>query len=993
MVGYAEEVPALAREIRSGIESVMRSVTRQTDPNEVMGFLRASPFLAEADGFATLPYAGMKYNSVYAYFIRQLTGTGDDQRRALQAALSMRLRDEPQTLGVRLLRAHLSEDPALAIYETLAAARQGIEAGDEKRQRELAFMVADTLGNMKPDRVEAWSEQNRAAHAWLTTLRAGNDRSDAARILKAKNIRTLQIEEYEFDRYVAKTIDAVSESDPKRAKEVLLKALDLVERAAQQGQWYYTPPSGFVDNVFRRGSSSLGLLALAADLVRDVNSPVAPLRTYTLRRHQDAVSRLYRELEDSKQPDRLKQMQKLYQRLGGTFGPGNLSGVTPCFKKVFQSDLTAEELDAITRWAEAESSTGAYPGLAKEIEVHARLRRLGDESADEREPGDPREDVVDSLAPLVAHYQHVLADESLSVPWRLLTLHNLLDWDKRLWNDAMLLQGMSLLARGWQKETSLPEDYLHKLLSQAARLADTSAWRQEVAKVTEAYHAYLRRVARSRRIRSRSPYPTPSKTYDQRVQLALLEMNLRCDDTDSIKQLVREQGLATDLDAWALLVEHGQSDHARTFMRTGWQEVDRSSSHPYTAAFEAKLSACLAEITEADLRYYGELLLSALADGPAEDPPSRTREERLVDLAERFAEVSFSNEGVKQRALLVLAGSDQALAQVGDALAVAAQGIDLGAVCSLSLESEREVKSSLVLAYAAEALKRGDASVFLSGIESVVALREKASSRRGYEHEKMLEKMAKHLRQFGDTLESDWTPELMEAMASLSARLVGTSSRYYTQQERARLWDYCVLFHVLAGREDQLDSASAQISDDLERQFRYYRDVEATFKAFASLTGHQKRKQKIATVRRYFALGQVKKRFNQHNTREGPIFCLWEYGVLTEKEILAQGAKLVGLAKPVHRNWENIAKIQAKHDLIEEAEASWLRSIEGCTKKSQVWPQRLGYCAFLKEQGRAEQALRYVQGIETEDWPAKMKDERRAWLAKTQADASAKKGK
>ncbi|MCH8194398.1 MAG: hypothetical protein IIA65_10340, partial [Planctomycetes bacterium] len=702
MVGYAQQMPPLMSDIRPSVERVLQEVTQQTDPNEVMTFLQSSPFLADTNDFSTLPFSGLRRNSVYAQFIHQLV-LGPDARHAdMRAALVRRLQGGPDTLGAQLFIAHLSEDRAQAVYRVLASARPAIETRDEAWRRDLAFMVTDSLGTIAADKRQAWTHENRQAYAWLTELREGGDRSDVAMLMNAKSFQSLQIEEREFARHVAEMIESVSASDPARAKAVLLKAVDLVERAAKKGQWRYTPASEFVDSVFQRGPRSLALLVLAVDLIRDVNSPLPPLGSTSHLRHNRAVSELYQEVGDPNDPDPFKQTQRLYERLGKRFGQGNFSGVLYCFKWPFESDLTAQELNAIRSWAEAESSTGTYPGIAREFLTLARIATPVD--SDKPKKG------ANLLEPILLQYSEVLADESLSVRWRLLTLRQLFKRGEmqgpKLWNDAMILQGMALLTRGWKNETSLPQDYLGRLLVRAARLPDTPAWRKQVAEVTEAYNAYLRRRARTTRSISRSPYPTHPRTYSQSVQLSLLEMKLRVGDKDSVQKLIVEASNATDLDAWAILVEHGELERARKLMRRGWQEVDRSSDHPYTAAFETNLTACLAEITEPDLRYYGELLLSALADGPAEDPPGRTREQRLVELAERFAEVSFRNEGVKQRALLVLGGSDQALAQVGDALAVAAQGIDLGAVCSLSLESEREVKSSLVLAYAAEALKR-----------------------------------------------------------------------------------------------------------------------------------------------------------------------------------------------------------------------------------------------------------------------------------------------
>jgi hypothetical protein len=161
-------------------------------------------------------------------------------------------------------------------------------------------------------------------------------------------------------------------------------------------------------------------------------------------------------------------------------------------------------------------------------------------------------------------------------------------------------------------------------------------------------------------------------------------------------------------------------------MKSGWREVGRSGKQLYTAKLETNLKACVAEITEPEMRYYGELILAGLVDASAEDSPGRTRDQRLVALAERFAEISFPNESVKQRALFVLGGSDRALALVADVLAEEAEGMDLGVVSSLRSAPERAAKSELVLLYSKAALAQGDPNVFRRGIDSVVAARDRS---------------------------------------------------------------------------------------------------------------------------------------------------------------------------------------------------------------------------------------------------------------------------
>jgi len=46
LAGYAQQMPPLARDLRSSLEGVLQMAS-ETDPNEIMTFLQASPFLTE----------------------------------------------------------------------------------------------------------------------------------------------------------------------------------------------------------------------------------------------------------------------------------------------------------------------------------------------------------------------------------------------------------------------------------------------------------------------------------------------------------------------------------------------------------------------------------------------------------------------------------------------------------------------------------------------------------------------------------------------------------------------------------------------------------------------------------------------------------------------------------------------------------------------------------------------------------------------------------
>ncbi len=114
----------------------------------------------------------------------------------------------------------------------------------------------------------------------------------------------------------------------------------------------------------------------------------------------------------------------------------------------------------------------------------------------------------------------------------------------------------------------------------------------------------------------------------------------------------------------------------------------------------------------------------------------------------------------------------------------------------------------------------------------------------------------------------------------------------------------------------------------------------------------------------------------------GPLYSLLKDGVLTEEEILKEGAELINLGIHPDRNWGRLAAIQAKHGRVDEANTSWRRRIETCRTPDQLWRQTLAYARFLLEQGQSDMALLYVQKVDPGRLSEKYRDQRLEWVKK-----------
>ena len=976
LTAYVEAMPPLAVQIRSTLEGTVRNLFKAPDPNDYMVFLKSSPFLADADRFSTLPVAGLKHNSLYACLIHNMLQPTDKTHEHFRDTIHRRVLKLPWTLGTRLLSAHLSDGRAQAVHSALGYARPEIQEADRRTRQELASMVLDTLGEVPAETVRQWNAEAGEAYAWLATVRLELGREQVAHFMDAKDLRTLNIEDQRLDEHVWQMMESLNASDPTRAKQVLLRAVQLVTQAEKRGQWRSRPSGEFVTQVFAHGvrSRTLGQLALVADLIRDANTAPVSLSQETIDRQSSTLQEAYESLEDKEQPDALQQMKMLYERLGRYVGRADMSGLTRCFAPVFHADMGPGELDRIAVWADEQISHGRYPEVAREISIHAKLARLRGEVA---EKGATEKGVTEPFEAISSHLESVLADEGLSVTWRLMALDTWLDWDRRVIPDRLVVRGVSLLGDAWNSDTPLSKAVYGDLLQRFTSVSRTEAWDRRAAEVTAAYRRQMRRQISRRR----SATPQGSRS----IELAFLKINLLRDHEDSITKLASHQSLANHVDTWAMLIEHRKHTLARSLMRAPQQEVLKpQASHRFSATLDSHLSECLTGVTPADLRYYLEVRLSFLADATDAEKPRQARAERLEHLAGRFAEVPFSTDLLARQTLLLLCETRSALPALAEALAKQARRVDLGAVCRLTNTRERSVKTRLVLAYAVERLMDGDPNAFLQATQQVVSARDRQSQNRGAPYSAVLEGMARRVRDVGDALDATWDVRQVRALARVSAQLIASAGRAKNVRERARLSGHCLLFHALAENEASLEPIYEQIHDDVQPQFVRGENSRALLQTLARLLASRTSDQKMTIVKRYISLDRVQAKLAERP--DGVIALLKEHEIMTEDELVAHGSELATLAGEAQRNWETLADLQEQRNRIDEAQHCWQNALDVSVEPTALWRGAQSYCAFLQRQGSHDQALAYLRALPTEAWSAKLRRQHKTRLDQLMSD-------
>ena len=121
LTAYVEEMPPLAVQIRSTMESTVRNLFKEPDPDEFMVFLKSSPFLEEADRFSTLPVTGLKHNSLYACLVQNMLQSTDKTHDHFRDMVHRRVLELPIHSTYVDETSHLNELHCLLVFPMLHA--------------------------------------------------------------------------------------------------------------------------------------------------------------------------------------------------------------------------------------------------------------------------------------------------------------------------------------------------------------------------------------------------------------------------------------------------------------------------------------------------------------------------------------------------------------------------------------------------------------------------------------------------------------------------------------------------------------------------------------------------------------------------------------------------------------------------------------------------------------------------------------------------------
>lgn len=898
--------------LRYTVENTLQQHLRK-DPNELSAFLAASPFLGDIADFTPLPIHDLEDGSVYIRLIKGLDqgayrGRGrPDASRTVKLAAA--LDAYGPSFGVDFLRAHLAEDRHQAVFTCLGKHWQAFQTLDPTRKQRISQVLTYSLAQQSPGPVELVGSAAEA-QAWFVSTRAASVDDQVTAFLQVKRMDELKVESHRFDDYVGNLLNKAILQDPNVAKAVLLKAQDLVNKPQLGRNRYYAGRSIITDVLDRRryrSENPLADIGLTIALIQDANDQNIVLSPNTFRNYHRLLDTTYRRNRPSSRPSPLDMLKTVYKDVGPLVGRKDASILLNlvaymCERQSWQDTDMQMALD----WSQMQVQDGPWPGLARIMSVQLVLyqnTRMGRS----RQDGDGPKALPQTV---LTHYQGMLADETLSLQWRIMSLNMLLNRIGGFSAEDLALSGTELLIRAWNKYPSLPSETYASLLRAFVGTQDHPNWTPQAQAVTRAYVDYQQKTQRS-----------GGRSYASSVDLPVLELNCMLNQDQRIRQqiTVNNSRLGQQLDSWAVLLEHGKTKILASLVQQHWKQMYPRGSRVFPQAPETQLAQALASIERDDLRYFAQAALNCLPDpyGGARrhsEDFKKSRGQRLARLAQGFAAVTFQSQQLEQRTLYCLIQEYTSLPYLEKALAQQAKNIDLKLLINMRDRLFKQTQSELLAAHAINGIRQGDPNDFVQMAQSLNTL---AAGAQRHEVDELREILRRRLTDLGPHMAETWSKSQMAALAAASTELMLSNSDRLRYAARELLPAHLV-FHVLGEQEEKLDAVYEQMPDAIRE--RMVRDVDSGQMHYHLSQYLRQRNlalaQKIDIVKRFHQIDVVKQAVQKEQQRGRDIMdILGNDRIFTRAEVQSRPElvkELAGEDKNIAaflaaKSWEDLA--------------------------------------------------------------------------------------
>ena len=625
-------------------------------------------------------------------------------------ALAAWLADQPDTLGVVLTRAALTDAPLADTLAALQPYRDAIASMDPLQQAEVAGALAGLSGQLPED----LPAESLALAETLGAVRGDASLRRAQTILDLRSFGQHSNEAWEYGQQLpAILIGLAGAGEMEKALDLLVHWDGLMQRSRNNyGNGVDQVVGNLANNDWEddmKDHAAAVRLVLAA--LADERLPLT-FNNQTRYGLQDRLSQLGREVRESTQPrpGDAAIFRAVVDRLARDLGDANARPLLHGLAGRRAFNLSPKEIEELLGDPLAADATGDSLAAVATAGLHLYRGAQNDE-ADAGSPGSP------GAAALIA----LIEDETFPAPARVGIAGGLFGENSASRTPDAIAAAATLLVETLAiRDATLDSGAVDELIATYAGQETRGETGPDARTLVTAWIDAVARPQRNRGNDDGLAVSLPPKTdlADRRrgfePKAALLSLDLALAEglnEEADRLLAADRGnLSTCPAAWLSLLRHGRADKAAELIRD--RHADARPTAPrgfgFTDADAERLPELLAFFEseeDAGLRLFAEAALASLPTAGKDDGAGNRP--HLAGVAERFDGELFASTTLRDVTLLMLAQTDDTAAKLAEALAEATDRFSLADAVS-NEEDEGFLARELKLASLIGPLRDGD---------------------------------------------------------------------------------------------------------------------------------------------------------------------------------------------------------------------------------------------------------------------------------------------
>jgi tetratricopeptide (TPR) repeat protein len=799
-------------------------------PDTAVTFLKVTPFVGEADTFqpwSTDP-TGEKTTLMEQFF--SSVRLSPIVRDAVQAHLAK----EPRTFGAEFCEAMLKINPAAPLSAMLKKRAADVGSVPVERRAEIGAMLMRLIPALKQP-----ATADPVLKKTLEPLMAGQFKKEEDRLnlwMKARLASELKLTDADFEAELLFMLKDLAVQDRAKARELFLHACAMMEAKEKQTQWT-TRNAGngwllrsYIVEQAMKDLPKMEMLGLAMQLYHDdITGNLTMSGWSQSTKWGNALMEVWKSAGG--QGDLGRGLQAMTERTQKELGKTPPTLLAVAFYDLFAKLPQSYRVPAL-KWAENQQQDATLAPIIKELAMAGRFFLATDTASRGNAAAQKALEELGGLAPLWAHAEAKMKDESINPRVRQSLGHHYC-YRAPLAVTPQVVKASAALALQSMKQGHCIHGFQHGWIMQAfSRLPVDDAWK---GTAQEQWEAWIGRVGKSA--------SSPTLAY-QPCDWALHNMLLmsgRAGREEWIQRIFANYGatLGNEPSALAVLVAGGRPREAVNWVKEHWKICSHTYENglQWSAQVQAGLPAFREACESPDLALLGEIMLAKLPDPPKQDhasiPGFLDRNKRLAAVAAKLPGTKFADDAMRTRCLEYLGEEFDTHARIAKEYDEVASRTDLIALAEVNDSTLRAQKLRPLLASVGRKMGEGSAQTAIEAYDKAInSPNPNRNTCRYVARELATGLFAAATYKMARNPKADWRPLL----AFVDHVLAKTPSEMRDSQ-MGQAAELKLLLHLAQGENDALakwrDNLTVDQSQTLEKEFGAQFDVWTRVRDFA----------------------------------------------------------------------------------------------------------------------------------------------------------------